>query len=58
MVETLDDVLKHAEVIVVGNKAKEFQTILSKLNKGQQIVDLVRIDEQVSEEGQYHGICW
>ncbi len=58
MVESIEEVLKHAEVVVVGNKDKEFGGLCEKLREGQQIVDLVRTTEQLTEEGKYHGICW
>ena len=43
MVETIDEVLEHAEVIVVGNKAGEFNGIVDRLRPDQVVVDLVRI---------------
>ncbi len=58
MVDTIDDVLDHAETIVIGNGAQEFQSVLGKLKNNQVIVDLVRISENRSEPGKYDGICW
>jgi len=58
MVDTRDDILKHAETIVIGNGDPEFQGILSRINEKQVVVDLVRITDRTSEQGKYDGICW
>lgn len=58
MVDTVDEVLDHAEVVVVGNNAPEFRHLLARLKDGQQLVDLVRITDGESIEGKYIGICW
>ncbi len=57
MVETIDDVLQHAETIVIGNKDPDFQSVPGRLCKGQQVVDFVRMSEGRSN-GDYDGICW
>ena len=58
MVETIDEVLEHAEVIVIGNKAGEFNGIVDRLRPDQVVVDLVRIAPLTTREGKYYGICW
>jgi len=58
MVESLDDVLDHAEVIVVGNKASEWDGLVERLRDDQVVVDLVRIGSSATQEGKYYGICW
>lgn len=58
MVESMDEVLEFAEVIVIGNGAKEFAGVLDQLEPGQVVVDLVRITPNKSEAGRYDGICW
>ncbi|MEW6428826.1 MAG: UDP-glucose/GDP-mannose dehydrogenase family protein [Thermodesulfobacteriota bacterium] len=58
MVASLDDILTHADTIVVGNGDPEFRDVLDRARHGQVVVDLVRIGEQRSEEGRYDGICW
>ncbi|PLX84655.1 MAG: GDP-mannose dehydrogenase [Desulfuromonas sp.] len=58
MVESADEVLAHAETIVVGNGAAEFADVLDRTEEGQVVVDLVRICDRRSEEGKYDGICW
>jgi GDP-mannose 6-dehydrogenase len=58
MVETMDEVLEFAELIVIGNGAAEFKRLLDRLKPGQVVVDLVRISPNKSEPGRYDGICW
>lgn len=58
MVDSLDAILLHSDVIVIGNSDAEFSTIMDKTNHNQVVIDLVRITKQVSEEGRYDGICW
>jgi GDP-mannose 6-dehydrogenase len=56
---SVDEVLQDSEVLVIGNKAREFQDIEGRIRKGQVILDLVRLfDRSVGEEGSYQGICW
>jgi GDP-mannose 6-dehydrogenase len=58
MVSSVDEVLAHAETIIIGNGAAEFKEIFSKLKPGQVVVDLVRITPERSRDGEYDGICW
>ncbi len=58
MVDSISEVLEHADTIVIGNGADEFATVPGQLKDGQVIVDLVRISEDRSTEGRYDGICW
>jgi GDP-mannose 6-dehydrogenase len=58
MVSTLDEVLAFAETLVIGNGAAEFREVPARLRAGQQVVDLVRIAESMSQPGSYDGICW
>ena len=59
MVDSIEDVLAHADTVVIGNSAEEFREIPARIAPGKFIVDLVRITEQRSsvEQG-YDGICW
>jgi GDP-mannose 6-dehydrogenase len=57
MVDSAAEVVTHADVIVIGNADKEFETIVSKIPKGKQVVDLVRI-RGAEEMPAYDGICW
>jgi GDP-mannose 6-dehydrogenase len=55
---SLNDVLAHSEVLVVGNRLPELTQLFS--NNGHHIViDLVRIgDSQFEKSENYQGICW
>lgn len=57
--ETIDEVLDHSDVIVVGNAAPEFSDALRRTRQDHQIIDLVRVKTPRAEiQGQYDGICW
>lgn len=58
MVESVDEVLDHGQVIVVGSKAGEFEGLVERLKDDQVLVDLVRVAPLTTREGRYHGICW
>jgi GDP-mannose 6-dehydrogenase len=59
MVDSIDDVLAHADTIVIGNGAEEFREIPASLPPGKVIVDLVRITQRRSSvQHGYDGICW
>ena len=58
MTEDIDEVLKHSEVVLIGNSAKEFKIIEPKLTGEQIIVDLVRIFGNRTSDKNYQGICW
>ena len=59
MVDSVDEVMKFAEILVIGNGAKEFSGVVDRLRDGQQLVDLVRIGlEFRSDARRYDGICW
>ena len=51
-------VMDHAEVLVVGNKAPEFAALVQQARKGQTVVDLARVVDRTSKDGEYEGICW
>ncbi len=58
MVNSIDAVLEHAQVVVVGNNDPEFGSVPARLRENQTLVDLVRITNRKSEDGKYDGICW
>ena len=55
---SIEEVLEHAEVVVVGNRAEEFRDIESRLRAGQLLIDLVRVSEGRTSDDSYQGICW
>ena len=54
---SIDEVVGDSDVIVIGNKASEFRSIESRLNRHHKVLDLVRIFDRTSD-GSYEGICW
>jgi len=58
MVPTIDDVLAHAQTIVIGNGAPEFADVPRRITDGQTIIDFVRVSGSRSIAGVYEGICW
>ncbi len=58
MVGSIDEVLEHAETIVIGNGAAEFREIMSLVHADQHVIDLVRITQELTTSDQYDGICW
>ena len=58
MVNSIDDVLDHAQTVVIGNKDPDFHKVPERLHNGQRLVDFVRITDSRSENGKYDGICW
>jgi GDP-mannose 6-dehydrogenase len=57
MVDSVQDVMDFAEVVVVGNGAAEFREAVAGARADQRVVDFVRVAERRSGEG-YEGICW
>ena len=58
LVDTLDEVLAHGDVVVVGNGDPEFHAIVAKLGRNQKLIDLVRIKDAGQLDGHYDGINW
>jgi GDP-mannose 6-dehydrogenase len=58
MSSSLDEVLEHAEVLIVGNHNDEFRRALESPRPGQRIYDLVRFSETPPDFTGYEGICW
>ncbi len=58
MVGTVDEVLAHGRTIVIGNGDPEFQDVPARLNKGQCLVDFVRIVSSYPVGADCDGICW
>ncbi len=58
MVDGVDGVLDHADVVVIGNDAPEFRDVAGRLKDHQRLVDLVRAVDGASLGERYLGICW
>jgi GDP-mannose 6-dehydrogenase len=58
MVPTIDEVLAHADTIVIGNASPEFADVPRRTAGHQTVIDFVRVSESRSVAGVYEGICW
>jgi GDP-mannose 6-dehydrogenase len=58
MCERVEEVLSHAEIIVIGNDSAEFGDIAQRTRADQVVIDLVRIKRPAGGAGGYEGICW
>jgi GDP-mannose 6-dehydrogenase len=56
---SIEEVLEHAEVLIIGNKADEFREVVAtNLRADQTVIDLVRLFDNRLTNGAYQGICW
>lgn len=55
---SIERVMEHADVLVIGNGSEEFRSVPAQARSGQRVVDLVKILDQKSSPGVYEGICW
>jgi len=58
LTDSVDLLLDHAEVIVIGNRLEEATEILRRAQPGHIVIDLVRVGPQPSTRAKYHGIVW
>lgn len=58
MRDSIEQVLNHAEIVIVGNSAAEFTQIAAKLRPDQHVLDLVRLGAGTETHKQFEGICW
>jgi GDP-mannose 6-dehydrogenase len=58
MLGNIDDIVAHAETIIIGNNDPEFHDIAQRIRQDQTIVDLVRIPNFQDNGCIYDGICW
>jgi GDP-mannose 6-dehydrogenase len=58
MVDSLDELLKDRELIILGNRNPEFKSLLSECREDQIIFDLVRMKEEQCNGRNYEGIYW
>ncbi len=58
LVDTYEEMLAHANMIVVGNNDPKILSLLSSLRPEHRIIDLVRIPGADRFEGRYEGISW
>ena len=58
MAADMGTVLEHAQTVVIGNRDPDFKDVPRRIREDQRLVDLVRISNQRSGDGNYSGICW
>lgn len=59
MRDRLEEVIDHAEVLVVGKRYPQLEELLASLDKQKTVIDLVRIFKKPPHlQCEYHGICW
>lgn len=58
LVNSIADVIAHAEVVVIGNRMEGFDQIAGLLRPQQRVIDLVRAPEIERAHAEYQGICW
>jgi GDP-mannose 6-dehydrogenase len=56
----LEQVLRHAEVVIIGNKSVDKNELAKFLRTDQFVIDLVNLDKsrRSSSTSSYEGICW
>jgi GDP-mannose 6-dehydrogenase len=58
MAPTLEAVMDHADVVVIGNADPEFSGVTTRLREGQHVIDLVRTMSNGARPAAYEGISW
>ena len=58
MVPSIEEVLAHAETLVIGNGSPEFAEVPRRIGEHQTVIDFVRVTGSRSVAGVYEGICW
>jgi GDP-mannose 6-dehydrogenase len=58
MCESIAQVVNQSDVIIIGNKAREFEELKTAGREDQTVIDLVRLFESDSTPSGYEGICW
>jgi GDP-mannose 6-dehydrogenase len=58
MTDSIDELVSHAEILIIGNGDPAFGAALSGRRPGQHVIDLVRISGERPENPEYHGIAW
>jgi len=58
MVESIEEAVAHAEVVVVGNPDAEFQGIAERIRSDQRLIDLVKVASTGTLGDRYAGVAW
>jgi GDP-mannose 6-dehydrogenase len=56
----LETALAHAEVVVIGTRGLDRETLTRQIRSGQIVIDLVNLEKsrRIENDGLYKGICW
>ena len=57
MVESADELMAHADVVVVGHRDEAYRPVLANGHR-KVIIDLAGLPSEERGEGSYRGICW
>jgi len=58
---SVDEVIEKSEVLVIGNNAKEYESVLEKTDRSKPIIDLAGLaasNNGAITEVKYEGLCW
>ena len=58
LVDTPEQLVDHAEVLVIGHASPEIPALLAKMRPDQFVIDLVAGAKNVAMAPHYEGICW
>ena len=58
LVDTPEQLVDHAEVLVIGHASPEIPDLLGKMRADQFVVDLVAGAKDMAMTPKYEGICW
>jgi GDP-mannose 6-dehydrogenase len=58
MCDSIGQVVEQSDVIIIGNKAREFEELKTAGRVDQTVIDLVRLFSSDSTPSGYEGICW
>lgn len=55
---TPDELLDESDMLVVTHADESFKTFLKRVSSITPVIELVRLFEKETVDGEYHGICW
>lgn len=58
IVNSQNELIENIDVLVIGNKNKDYLNVIKKIEKNIMVIDLVRIGDDFNNKINYDGICW
>jgi len=60
IVETLQEILEHSEILVIGDRSEGFEDAVERFHTKHIVIDFVRIARDLSwiPPENYEGLCW